>query len=72
MSDKTILEQINIYRDAVKDADTLTQLAELADEIIGHHEGINDDDARDVLLEYLDEWQIDEMKADSAPITMRF
>jgi hypothetical protein len=62
MSDKSTLEQIAIYRDAVKDADTLTQLAELSDEIIGHHEDINDENARDMLLEYLDAWQIDEMK----------
>ena len=64
----TTLAMIGAYRDRVLDADTLQALQALADEIIGHHDGFNDDDARIDLLDYLAEWQGDVTRASALSI----
>jgi hypothetical protein len=60
------LAQIQAYREATLNADTLAELQSLADQIIGHHEGMEDDDARELLLEYLTEWRFDYVAAHAA------
>jgi hypothetical protein len=64
-----MIAQIRAYRERVLNADTLEQIQALAVEIIGHCEGlIDDDDARSDLLDYLAEWQSDCERAEKRAV----
>lgn len=56
---KIELQEIRQYREQVLNADTIEELQQIADQMIGHHEGFFDDDARIDLLDYLSEWDFD-------------